>query len=149
MDGFQPHNNDSIPYSCWPLFVMSYNLPLDKCLKQGFTFLAFIIPSPKELRKQMNIFLYSLMEELKELCQEADVYDSHLKCRFNLRDAYLWSIHHYLAYEKFVGWCVYGRLNCPICMKDSNAFRLEHGKKVTFFNCHQKFLPLNHLFRSD
>jgi hypothetical protein len=26
---------------------------------------------------------------------------------------------------------------------------LEHGKKVTFFNCHRRFLPLNHPFWSD
>jgi hypothetical protein len=31
-----------------------------------------------------------------------DVYDNHLKCRFNLRASYLWSIHDYLAYDKFV-----------------------------------------------
>jgi hypothetical protein len=89
------------------------------------------------------------MEELKELCQEVDAYDSHLKYQFNLRAAYLWSIYNYLAYDKFIGWCVHGRLNCPICMDDSGAFRLEHGKKITFFDCHQRFIPLNQLFRSD
>jgi hypothetical protein len=66
----------------------------------------------------------------------ADSYDSHLKCRFNLCAAYIWSIHDYLAYAKFIGWCVHGRLNCPICMDDSDAFRLEHDKKVTFFDYH-------------
>jgi hypothetical protein len=44
---------------------MSYNLPLNKCLKQGFVFLALVILGPKELRKKMNIFLRSLMEEMK------------------------------------------------------------------------------------
>jgi hypothetical protein len=34
-------------------------------------------------------------------------------------------------------------------MDDSDAFRLENGKKVTFFDCHRRFLPLNHLFWSD
>jgi hypothetical protein len=34
-------------------------------------------------------------------------------------------------------------------MDESNAFRLEHDKKVTFFDCHRRFFPLNHLFRSD
>jgi hypothetical protein len=34
-------------------------------------------------------------------------------------------------------------------MDDSDAFRLEHRKKVTFFDCHRRFLPLNHPFRSD
>jgi hypothetical protein len=47
MDGFQPHNEASSPYSCWPAFVMPYNLSLNKCLK--------------ELRKQMSYkVLYSL-----------------------------------------------------------------------------------------
>jgi hypothetical protein len=110
---------------------MHYNLPPNKCLKEGFIFLALVIPGPKDPKKQMNIFLRPLMKELKEMWQGVDAYDSHLKCRFNLRAAYLWSIHDYLAYDKFAGWCVHGRLNCPVCMDDSDAFRLEHSKKVT------------------
>jgi hypothetical protein len=55
-DGFQPYNFDSTTYSCWPVFMMSYNLPPNKCLKEGFIFLALVIPGPKELKKQMNIF---------------------------------------------------------------------------------------------
>jgi hypothetical protein len=78
-----------------------------------------------------------------------DGYHSHLTCRFNLRVAYLWSIHDYLAYGKFIGWCVHDRLNYPICIDDTDAFRLHHGKKVSFFNCHQRFLPSNHSFKND
>jgi hypothetical protein len=83
--------------------MVPYNLPLNKCLKEWFIFLALVIPGPKEPKKQINIFLHPLMEELKELWQGVDVYDSHLKCSFNLRAAYLWSIHDYLAYGKFFG----------------------------------------------
>jgi hypothetical protein len=72
----------------------------------------------------MNIFLHPLMKEIKELREGVDAYDSHLKYRFNLRAAYLWSIHDYLAYDKFIGWCVHSRLNYPICMDDTDAFRL-------------------------
>jgi hypothetical protein len=89
------------------------------------------------------------MEELKELWQRINAYDSHLKCRFYLCDAYLWSIHDYLAYDKFVGWCVHGRLNCPVCMYEYDAFRLQHGRKVSLFDCHQRFLPLSHEFRGN
>jgi hypothetical protein len=128
---------------------MSYNLSPGKCLKQEFTFFALVIPSPKEPKKQKDIFFSTLMKELKKLWQGVDIYDSHMKCLFNLCAAYIWSIHHYLAYGKFVGWCVHSWLNYTICMNDSNAFRLEHDKKVTFFNCHRRFLPLNHSFKSD
>jgi hypothetical protein len=123
---------------------MPYNLPPNKCLKQGFVFIALVILGPKELRKQMNIFLRLLMEEMKELWQGVDAYDSHLKCRFNLCAAYLWSIYDYLAYGKFAGWCVHGRLNSPICTNDTNAFRLQHGKKNSFFDCYRRFLTSNH-----
>jgi hypothetical protein len=132
-DGFQSHSTDSHPYSCWPVFVMPYNLPLNKCLKESFIFLALVISGPKEPKKQMNIFLQPLFEELKKLWPGVDAYDSHLKCRFNLRVAYLWSIHDYLGYGKFADWCVHGRLNCPICMDDFDAYMLKHGMKVTFF----------------
>jgi hypothetical protein len=79
MDGFQPHSIDSNPYSCWPVFVMPYNLPPDKCLKEEFIFLTLVISGPKEPKKQINIFLQSLFEELKVLWSGVDAYDSHLK----------------------------------------------------------------------
>jgi hypothetical protein len=41
-DGFHPHSIDSHPYSCWPVFMIPYNLPPDKCLKEGFIFLALV-----------------------------------------------------------------------------------------------------------
>jgi hypothetical protein len=103
-----PGVTDSSLYSYWPVFVMPYNLLPNKCVKQGFIFLALIIPGPKQQKKQMNIYLHPLMEDLKELWQWVDAYDSHLKCQFNLRATYLWSIHDYLAYGNFVGWCVHG-----------------------------------------
>jgi hypothetical protein len=83
MDGFQPYSSDSIAYSCWLVFVISYNLSPNKCLKEGFIFLVPMILSPKDPKKQMNIFLRPLMEELKELWQGVDAYDSHLKSQFN------------------------------------------------------------------
>jgi hypothetical protein len=129
--------------------MMPYNLPPNKYLKEGFIFLALMIPGPKEPKKQMNIFLHMLMKELKELWQGVDAYDSHLKHRLNLSAAYLCSIHDCLAYGKFVDGCVHGQLNCPLCMDDSDAFRLQHDRKVTFFDCPRRFLPSSHEFRGD
>jgi hypothetical protein len=47
---------------------------------EGFIFLVLVILGPKELKKQMDIFLHLLMEELKELWNGVDAYDNHLKC---------------------------------------------------------------------
>jgi hypothetical protein len=52
----------------------------NKCLKEGFIFLVLVILGLKELRKQMNIYLRPLMEELKEWWQGVDAYGSYLKC---------------------------------------------------------------------
>jgi hypothetical protein len=76
-----------------------------------------------------------------------EAYDSHLNCRFNLRAAYLWSIHDLLAYDIWCGWCIHGRLRCLICMSESKAYRLRHGEKETFFDVHRHFLHANHPIR--
>jgi hypothetical protein len=34
-------------------------------------------------------------------------------------------------------------------MDDTDVFKLQHGKKVSFFDCHRRFLSLNHPFRND
>jgi hypothetical protein len=67
MDDFQPYSSNSTTYFYWPVFMMPYNLPPNKCLNERFIFLALVIPGPNELKKQMNIFLRPLMKETKEL----------------------------------------------------------------------------------
>jgi hypothetical protein len=112
--------------------MMPYNLPPNKCMKEEVMFLALIVPGPKDPVTKINVFMEPLIEELKMLWQGVEAYDSHLKCCFTLRAAYLWSIHDLLAYGIFSSWCVHDILRCPICMGDSQAYRLEHGKKKTF-----------------
>jgi hypothetical protein len=80
MNGFKPHSKANSSYSYLPVFIMLYNLPLNKCLKQVFIFLVLVILGPKELKKQMNVFLCLLIEEMKKLWQGVDAYDNHLKC---------------------------------------------------------------------
>jgi hypothetical protein len=40
-------------------------------------------------------------------------------------------------------------LTCLICMKDTSCFHLKFGEKISYFDCHRCFLPLNHPFRLD
>jgi len=148
-DGFTPFSTSNSPYSCWPVFIMPYNLPPNMCMKEGYIFLAAIIPGHKHPGKKINVFMQPLIEELKELWQGVKAYDSHKKCEFTLRAAYLYSIHDLLAYGIWAGWCVHGKLCCPICMADTDAIWLKYGKKVSFFDCHRRFLPSNHPERRD
>jgi hypothetical protein len=64
-------------------------------------------------------------------------YDSHTEKEFTMRAAYLWSVHDLLAYGDWSGWCVHGWLCCPICMNDTDGFKLKHGGKVSFFDAHR------------
>ena len=45
------------------------------------------------------------------------------------------------------GWSTHGKLACPYCMDETNAFWLKFGKKHSWFDCHRWFLPPNHSFR--
>jgi hypothetical protein len=47
IDGFDPFNTNSPPYSCWPVFTVSYNLPPSLCMKFEFMFLSLIVPGPE------------------------------------------------------------------------------------------------------
>jgi hypothetical protein len=62
---------------------------------------------------------------------------------------YLWSVHDFKAYAIFAGWSIHGELTCPICGSDTDCFRLTHGGKISYFDCHRRLLPLNHKFRQQ
>jgi hypothetical protein len=49
----------------------------------------------------------------------------------------------------FSGWSCNGLLTCPICMKETSCFHLKFGGKINYFDCHRRFLPLDHEFRLD
>ncbi|KAL0434385.1 UNVERIFIED_CONTAM: hypothetical protein Slati_2772800 [Sesamum latifolium] len=40
-------------------------------------------------------------------------------------------------------------MGCPICMEDTQAFRLQHGRKACYFDCHRQFLPHDHPYRRN
>jgi hypothetical protein len=46
-DGFDPFCTNSAPYSCWPIFAVSYNLPPSICMKFEFIFLCLNVSGPK------------------------------------------------------------------------------------------------------
>lgn len=46
-DGFNPFGNLSSSYSIWPVFLVPYNLPPWKCMKDPYMFMSMLIPGPK------------------------------------------------------------------------------------------------------
>jgi hypothetical protein len=116
-DGFSLYNTSASSCSCWPAFAIPYNLPPALCMKYEYIYLCLIIPGPDHPGSCINVMLKPLIKELKQLWQGVEAYDYDQKQKFNLRVAYLWSVHDFKAYNVFSGWRCNGLLTCPICMK--------------------------------
>jgi hypothetical protein len=61
----------------------------------------------------------------------------------------MWTINDFPAYGMVSGWSTHGKLACPYCMENNKAFTLTNGGKVSFFDCHRRFLPHNHRYRKN
>ena len=76
-------------------------------------------------------------------------WDISTRSTFNLKAAVMWTISDFPAYGMLSGWSTHGRLSCPYCMEQSKTSYLPHGRKISFFDCHRRFLPENHPFRKN
>jgi hypothetical protein len=72
-------------------------------MKYEHMFLCLIVPGPDNPGPQLNVMMQLLIEELKQLWVGVEAYDYHMKQKFNLRVAYLWSIHDFFTYGIFSG----------------------------------------------
>ena len=115
-DGFNLFGNMSTTYSCWPVILILYNLHLWKIMKQPNYFMSLLIPGPKSLGKDFDIFMRPLIDELKQLWNVGvQAYDSHTRQLFNLRAAVLWTINDFPAYAYLSGWSMKGYKASSLC----------------------------------
>jgi hypothetical protein len=109
-DSFTPFTESAASYSCWPVFAIPYNLPPALCMKYEHMFLCLIVPGLDNPGPHLNVMMQPLIEDMKQLWVGVEAYDYHKKQKFNLRVAYLWSIHDFLAYGILSRWSVHGNL---------------------------------------
>ena len=103
-DGFNPFGNMSVSYSTWPVLLFPYNLPPWMCMKRPYMFLTLLIPCPKGLGNDIDVYMQPLIDELKELWENgASTYDASLKENFQMRAVILWKINDFLAYGYISG----------------------------------------------
>ncbi|KAK9286236.1 hypothetical protein L1049_014622 [Liquidambar formosana] len=144
-DGFNPFSNMSNSYSMWPVVVVPYNLPPWKCMKEPFFMMSLLIPGPKSLRNDIDVYLRPLINELKELWENGvQTYDASTEENFQMHAAVLWTINDFPAYGNLSGWSTKGFLACPICNKDtcSQSLHIKIG-----YLCHRRYLPPDHSWR--
>ncbi|XP_039119353.1 uncharacterized protein LOC120255636 [Dioscorea cayenensis subsp. rotundata] len=103
-DGFSPHSQYGQAYSCWLVITTPYNLPPGMCMKNPYMFLSLICPGPKNPKKNIDVFLQPLIEELKHLWEVGvETYDINLGKNFNMRAALLWTINDFPSYGMLSG----------------------------------------------
>ena len=66
-----------------------------------------------------------------------------------MREALMWSINGFPAYDMLSVWGTHGRLTCSYCMEDTKALQLENGGKFSWFDSHRRFLPSDYAFRRN
>ncbi|KAI5335862.1 hypothetical protein L3X38_025996 [Prunus dulcis] len=146
-NGFNPHSSLSSRYSCWPVILVTYNLPPWLCMKRKFMMLTLLISGPKQPGNDIDVYLEPLIDDLKSLWVGIrGVYDAHNGEYFTLRAALMWTINDFPAYGNLSGCVVKGYKACPICGDDTPSHSLKNGHKICYIG-HRKWLPINHPYR--
>ncbi|CAA7049001.1 unnamed protein product [Microthlaspi erraticum] len=149
-DGFNPFGKHGRQYSLSPVIVTPYNLPPSLCMKREFLFLTILVPGPEHPKGSLDVFLQPLIYELQELWEHGvQAFDVSCQQNFLMRAALMWTISDFPAYGMLSGWSTHGRLSCPYCQDNTDAIRLKHGGKTSWFDCHRRFLPSNHEYRES
>ncbi|XP_062028954.1 uncharacterized protein LOC133744949 [Rosa rugosa] len=148
-DGFNPHSSLSSRYSCWPVILVTYNLPPWLCMKRKHMMLTLLISGPKQPGNDIDVYLQPLIDDLKQLWQGVEgVYDAVREESFTLKAVLLWTINDFPAYGNLSGSIIKGYNACPICVDETRPYRLKHSKKMAFMR-HRRFLPRHHPYRKQ
>ncbi|XP_010480840.1 PREDICTED: uncharacterized protein LOC104759628 [Camelina sativa] len=129
-DGFNPFNMKNVNYSAWPVLLVNYNMPPDKCMQEENIMLTLLIPGPTQPGNNIDVYLEPLIEDLNHLWEKGEVtYDAFSRTTFTLRAMLLWTIQDFPAYGNLAGCKVKGIMGCPVCGKHTDSLWLINGRK--------------------
>ena len=99
VDGLNPFGRLSSTHSICPTTLVTYNLLPWLCMKMSFCLLSLLIPGPKQLGNDIDVYLEPLENELKLTWDQGlRTYDAHSRSLFNIKAIFLWVIHDFPAY---------------------------------------------------
>jgi hypothetical protein len=145
-DNFNPFSEKNTKYCTWPMFMVLYNLPPWECMEESNFMMALLILGLASPKKDFDLFLEPLVEDLLELWFGVRVYDRLSGKMFNLRVVVLWCIQDYPALSTLLGHTTKGYFACIHCNKNRRSYNLR--SKIGYFG-HYHFLPNGHHLRSD
>ncbi|GKA40223.1 reverse transcriptase domain-containing protein [Tanacetum coccineum] len=145
-DGFNPFGNLSQSYNMWLVILTTYNLPPWLCMKESSFMLTLLNPGPKSPGKDIDVYLRSLIDDLKVLWAKPGVetIDVATGLKFNMRAMVLWTINDFPARSSLSKWSGQGYRACPTCNEDTPSVRVL-GK--TTYVGHRRFLKKPHKWR--
>ena len=102
------------------------------CMKKQYMFLTVIVPSPKNPKHRIDMYLQPLIHELKLLWEDGiQTHDVSKRENFQLHAALMYTVNDFPAYSMMSGWSTFGVHAFAYCMDDSKAVYLRHSKKVS------------------
>jgi len=146
-DGFNPFNMKNVNYSAWPVLLVNYNMPPDKCMKQENIMLTLLIPGPTQPRNNIDVYLEPLIDDLNHLLKKGELtYDAFSHTTFTLKAMLLWTIHDFPAYGNLAGCKVKGKMGCLVYGKHTYSLWLSNCRKHMYIS-HQKSVSPIHVYR--
>jgi len=83
--------------------------------------LSMMISGPRQPGNDINVYLSTLIEDLRLLWDEGVVvFDAYQKINFNLRALLFCIINDFSAYENLSGYSVKGHHTCLICEENTS-----------------------------
>ncbi|XP_010451825.1 PREDICTED: uncharacterized protein LOC104734009 [Camelina sativa] len=146
-NGFNPFHMKNVNYSAWPVLLVNYSMPPDKCMKEENIMFTLLIPGPTQPGNNIDVYLEPLIEDLNHLWEKGELtYDAFSNTTFTLRAMLLWTIQDFLAYGNLAGCKVKGKIGCPVCGKHTDSLWLSNCRKHVYMS-HRKSLPPRHVYR--
>ncbi|KAL0361437.1 UNVERIFIED_CONTAM: hypothetical protein Sradi_3828200 [Sesamum radiatum] len=100
--------------------------------------MTMVIPSLSNPKCLIDVYLEQLIKELLQLWHVGvRTYDHATDNEFIIGVVLMWTMNDLPTYRMAFGWNTAGVMGCPICMDDTRAFPLPHGRKACYFDCHR------------
>jgi hypothetical protein len=127
-DGTNPFGEMKSSHSTWPVTLCIYNLPPWLCMKRKFIMMPVLIPSPKQPRNDIDVYLRPLIEELLLLWHQEGVrmWDEYRQENFNLRALLVITINDWPALSNLSGQTNKGYRACTHCLDETDSIYLNH-----------------------
>ncbi|KAL0427387.1 UNVERIFIED_CONTAM: hypothetical protein Slati_2913500 [Sesamum latifolium] len=98
-DGFAPHGQYGHTYSCSPIILTPYNLPLGMCMSSKYMFLTMVIPGRSNPKRLIDVYLEPLIDELQNLWHVGVLTRDNARDEtFMMHAALIWTVNDLPAY---------------------------------------------------